>query len=219
MSSWDNFEMEWAMELSEYMFLIVCFFLSGLIVISIIVVGITLLRASEQHSTYHFYHAAAHTHTHTFSHCIFSHRCEILCVLWNCHRLRECIIVETVKSLTGRDTIYIYGIRFAMLLHTLDVDAKHTLIHSNERYSHSLNALTSEWMKIKQTVTWHNNCNKDKFLREIEWRQRKKNNWIKRRRSRRSREKVFFFAFLTCSRILQIPRIVCWFFVQPRGIS
>lgn len=35
-----------------------------------------------------------------------------------CHRLRECIIVETVKSLTGRDTIYIYGFRFAMLPYT-----------------------------------------------------------------------------------------------------
>lgn len=34
----------------------------------------------------------------------------------SCLRLRaECIIVETVKSLTGRDTIYIYGFRFTML--------------------------------------------------------------------------------------------------------
>lgn len=103
-----------------------CFvlFLSGLIVVSIIV-GVTLLHFASVNImqcafacflyfalSIYFFHSLHNSH---FMYGIFLQNS------LECHRLRECIIVETVKSLTERDTIYIYG--FSQCHATVDFGA------------------------------------------------------------------------------------------------
>lgn len=60
-----------------------------------------------------------------------------------CHRLRECIIVETVKSLTGRDTIYIYGVFVFAMLHLI-------LMHTHRgRWECGRREIEKKWARFR----------------------------------------------------------------------
>lgn len=71
----------------------------------------------------------------------------------------ECIIVETVKSLTGRDTIYIYGFRFTML-HLI-------LMQNTSTRTHTHTHIQCEWVCERWTTEMrlgHNFKSFDKWM-------------------------------------------------------